>query len=84
MKMAYRLKLMQEEDIVKVEGLLTKIGLPTRYPNMDAEEIIKLMQHDKKVKSDRIFFILPKKLGEVIEIAIDDMELIKEVLEELK
>lgn len=84
MKMAFKLEMIQEEDILKIEGLLSKIGLPTRYQNMNVDEIIKLMQHDKKVKFDKIFFILPKKLGEVIEIGIDDIELIKEVLEELR
>lgn len=83
-KLAIKLEMAEEEQLLKLESMLKKLGLPTSYANMDSDKIIELMYHDKKVKNDRIYFILPRRIGEVEEIGIDDKNLIKEVLEELK
>lgn len=83
-KMAIKLEMAEKEELNKLTGLLAKLGLPVSYYKMNTEEVLELMYHDKKMKDDRLYFILPRKIGEVIEIGIDDKNLIKEVLEELK
>lgn len=82
-KMSVKLEMIGDDQMRKLKNLLVKLGLPTNYKEMDAEKILELMYHDKKVKNDRLYFILPKAIGEVVEVGIDDKNLIKEVLEEL-
>jgi len=83
-RLAVKLEMVGEDQMMKLTKLLAKLGLPTSYHEMDAEKILELMYHDKKVKNEKLFFILPKAIGEVVEVGIDDKKLIKEVLEGLK
>jgi 3-dehydroquinate synthase len=39
--------------------------LPLATPEIPAEEILDLMQHDKKVEHGRLRFVLPTRLGHV-------------------
>ncbi|MFK7736906.1 MAG: 3-dehydroquinate synthase [Pirellulaceae bacterium] len=54
-----------EAFVQRQESLLKTLGLPTAYENDDAEELWKAMQHDKKVESGKLRFILPRELGAV-------------------
>jgi 3-dehydroquinate synthase len=49
----------------RVEELLMKLNLPTKSPNLNSNEIIESMYHDKKTTAKKIKFILAKKIGEV-------------------
>ncbi|MGI9454997.1 MAG: 3-dehydroquinate synthase family protein, partial [Aeoliella sp.] len=46
-------------------ALFRGLGLPTEPPEIDPEESMRLMWHDKKVADGQIRFVLPKRLGEV-------------------
>ena len=83
-KMALKMDMTDTDQLSKVKELLLKLGLPINYEKMDSEKVLELMYHDKKVKSNKLYFILPRKIGEVVEIGIDNKDMIKEVLEELK
>jgi 3-dehydroquinate synthase len=45
--------------------LLTALGLPVSVPNLDHDELIATMQHDKKVAGGQLRFVLPTRLGHV-------------------
>jgi 3-dehydroquinate synthase len=45
--------------------LLAALDLPTVLPDVDHDQLIELMQHDKKVEHGRLRFVLPTRLGHV-------------------
>jgi 3-dehydroquinate synthase len=45
--------------------LLTALGLPVAVPELDHDELIAAMQHDKKTEGGRLRFVLPTRLGQV-------------------
>lgn len=55
--------LLDGRDAERIERLLGKLELPTRRPGLDAEEIRRIMQHDKKTLAGRVRMVLPTKLG---------------------
>ncbi len=83
-KMALKLEMVNEELVDNIIRVLEKIGLPTKLKELDVEKVYNQMFFDKKVKNNKLRFVLPKKVGEIIQLNIDDEELIKSVLEELK
>ena len=46
--------------------LLEALSLPITPPQLDAEEVYRLMWHDKKVAEGKINFVLPTRIGEVV------------------
>ena len=52
----------------RIRGLVEKMGLPSRLPNLRVESIIEAMYLDKKTENKSIKFILVKDIG-LIEIA---------------
>ncbi len=56
-----------------IEHLLKKIGLPTRVPSgLSPDAIFDAMQTDKKRVNDRLRFVLPRDIGDVV--VVDDVE----------
>jgi 3-dehydroquinate synthase len=54
------------EEVGRVEALLVRFGLPTRAPpGLRTDVLLDWMRRDKKVKSGKIQFVLPKGLGQV-------------------
>ena len=52
--------------VEQIRGALLGLGLPVSAPvNIDKEEILELMQSDKKKRAGRLRFVLPVKIGEV-------------------
>ncbi|OHB69044.1 MAG: 3-dehydroquinate synthase [Planctomycetes bacterium RBG_13_63_9] len=45
--------------------LLETLGLPVELPELDREQIIRAMMHDKKVQHGRLRFVLPSRMGHV-------------------
>lgn len=82
-KMAQHLGMVDAKESDRVIGLLERIGLPTGIKGMDVDKVFAQMYHDKKIKNNKLVFILPKRIGEVLQISIDDTALIKKVLQEL-
>ncbi|MFZ2025978.1 MAG: 3-dehydroquinate synthase [Microgenomates group bacterium] len=48
-----------------IHDCIRNVGLPTTIPGGSIEEIVKLMEHDKKNSADSILFSLPMKIGHV-------------------
>jgi 3-dehydroquinate synthetase len=42
------------------------VGLPTRLPNITPGRAIRVMQLDKKVRQGRVYFVLPRAVGQVV------------------
>jgi len=81
--MARNLGMIDDTPLKKVRGTLESIGLPVGIKDLDVAKIYDLMLYDKKVRNGRLNFILPKEIGEVFQVTVDDENLVKKVLEEL-
>jgi 3-dehydroquinate synthase len=82
-KIAKYLEMVDEETVDRVVTTLKKAGLPVYVSGIDVEQVYNQMFADKKIKRNKLHFILPKKIGEVTECVIDDEKLIKKVISEL-
>lgn len=66
------------------ERLLKKIGLPTKVPDLEIAEIVKVMHIDKKAEDGRIRFVLPTGIGEEPVLKYISEEIIASALRELQ
>ncbi|MBN1942129.1 MAG: 3-dehydroquinate synthase [Phycisphaerae bacterium] len=57
--------LLSEDVARRVRDALAALGLPTRQGGLDAKEIWRLMQYDKKAQAGRVRIALPRALGDV-------------------
>jgi 3-dehydroquinate synthase len=78
---ASRMNLWTAAETQRQDVLIKKAGLPTECPNdLAIAAILNTLQSDKKVKSGKVRFILPTKIGEVIITDQVSADLITEVL----
>lgn len=82
-KMAQKLEMVEDKSTSKVAAVLENIGLPVRVSGLDREKVYRQMFYDKKVKSSKLLFVLPKGIGEVVQCVIEDEALIRSVLDEV-
>ena len=64
-ELAIQLGLLNRDDANRQKILLEKVGLPTKWPEINFEDVYNILQGDKKVKDGRIRFIIPRKIGQV-------------------
>ena len=66
-KIAVNMGLMDAEEANRQNKLLADSGLPTKFPDLDIDQIINTIRLDKKVKDNRkIRFVLAKEIGKAI------------------
>ncbi len=53
-----------EQDMRRLEHLLSRAGLPTRAPALGAQRYLELMGYDKKVHDGKLRLVLLKSIGE--------------------
>lgn len=81
--MAQHMGMLDEKPVLKVRKLLQKAGLPVKLDGIDVDRVYDRMFHDKKIKNNKLTFILPKRIGEVLQLSISDEALIKRVIGQL-
>lgn len=74
--------LMQEDEANRVLATLQRYGLRTTYPIADVEKFYDLFFLDKKSMDNKITFILPKGIGDVVLTDEVDKEAVIAVLSE--
>lgn len=82
-KIANHLKMISQEVVARISGLLQKLGLPTEIDGLPAKRIIKALQIDKKVRAGKVQFVLPEKIGKVVIKNNVSLRTVKSVLTEL-
>ncbi|HHW47044.1 MAG TPA: 3-dehydroquinate synthase [Clostridiaceae bacterium] len=82
-KIAEYMGMVDKKVTKRISDTLTLAGLPVKITGLDIEKVYEQMFYDKKIRNSRLTFILPKDIGEVIQIKIDDTELIKKALADL-
>jgi 3-dehydroquinate synthase len=50
----------------RVAAVIEKVGLPTRFANLETDTIMQLMRSDKKKQLGRLKFALPRAVGDVV------------------
>ncbi|MBN1661149.1 MAG: 3-dehydroquinate synthase [Anaerolineae bacterium] len=70
-RLAARLGICPPELAGQIEAAVAGIGLPTRYPGTSPAEVYEAMAADKKRHHDRLRFVLPRALGDVV--VVDDV-----------
>jgi 3-dehydroquinate synthase len=79
-EIARRKGVFEEEELVRLKGVIRAAGLPVEIPKMDAKKLIESMKHDKKIVGGRVRFVLPRTIGDVFITDEVDLSLVKEVL----
>ena len=82
--LSQQLELMTDSTINRIKEILIKADLPVSLPSLDVDVVYNQMFYDKKAKNDKLRFVLPRRIGEVFQCFIEDADLIKNVLQQLK
>jgi 3-dehydroquinate synthase len=79
-RIASRLGMLDEGEAERLKKLIVRAGLPAGMPDLDVDEVMQAMQHDKKVRAGKTRFVLLKSIGDAV--ITDDVpsDLIREVL----
>lgn len=64
-RLAERLGRVDASLTARQTSLLAALGLPTAAPAVDADDVLRVMQRDKKVEHGQLRFVLPSRLGHV-------------------
>jgi 3-dehydroquinate synthetase len=83
-KIAERLGLARSRLSDRIEHVIDRVGLPTRYTDLEGEAIMAWMRSDKKRQAGQLKFALPRSIGDVVVgIAVEDA-VVREVLASLR
>lgn len=82
-KLAAALDMVDKTSVVKVIELLSKIGLPVNLEALDVDKVYNQMFYDKKAKDGKLLFVLPRHIGEVVQVRLDEEELIRKAISNL-
>ena len=64
-QLAVQRGLWENSDAKRQKNLLEKAGLPTKWPKLQMEKVLRSLQGDKKVKNGKVKFVMPLKIGDV-------------------
>ncbi len=73
-RLAERLGRVDAKFTRRQHDLLAALGLPTKTPDLDHDQLLAAMQRDKKVQHGRLRFVLPTKMGHVELVADVDSD----------
>ena len=81
--LAVELKMLDDASRKRIVSLIEKAGLPARGLALDVDAVVKAMAFDKKVKSGKLRFILPDRIGHVVIRDDVSRELVRDAVESL-
>ncbi len=79
-KLSVHFKLINVEKLIYIKTILSDLGLPIKIEGIDWLNVVKRIQFDKKSKSEKVEFILPVDIGEVISYEVDINSTLAEIL----
>lgn len=83
-RLAERIGLARSGVAERIEHVIERVDLPTRFVDLDIAEIVGLMQADKKKTGGRLKYALPRDIGDVvIGVNVKD-EVVVDVLNEMR
>lgn len=83
-RLSNRLGMLDDPSVQRIISLIARAGLPTTGLTQNVDDVMKTMYFDKKVRSGKIRFVLPDRIGHVV--IRDDVpdDLVRWALETLK
>jgi 3-dehydroquinate synthase len=81
-RLAVRLGMLRSEEAERVHGAVAACGRFPSVADLDPDEILAAMRHDKKVRAGRWTFILPTRIGRVTVCEDVPRRLVRAVLRE--
>jgi len=79
-RLAERLGRVDADLTARQKNLLAALDLPTDFPDLDHDQVLRAMMHDKKVEHGRLHFVLPDRLGHVELVGDVDPEEVRAAL----
>lgn len=79
-KIANKMGMLDKNELLRLNRLIQRAGLPTKMPDLKVEEIIQAITHDKKVLRGKVRFILLKSLGSVFITDEVSLSLVERIL----
>ncbi len=64
-RLAARMGRIDQAMVDRQRALLVALGLPIQTPQLDPQEILRVMGRDKKVEHGKLRFVLPCRMGHV-------------------
>ena len=61
-----KLRLLDEESVKRIRGLISRTGLKTLEPALDTQQVLAATQSDKKISDGRVRFILLDRIGHAV------------------
>jgi len=65
-RLAHKSGLCGRDVEVRVEALLSSLGLPVKFPDLPASGVLDAIAVDKKSEGGKVKFVLPTRIGEVV------------------
>ncbi|MCJ7605236.1 MAG: 3-dehydroquinate synthase [Dehalococcoidales bacterium] len=79
-RLSSRMGILGERDAARLEDLIARVGLPTHLPDINKLAVVEAMRHDKKVRADKIRFVLLRTIGHSFVADDVDPDVVEEVL----
>ena len=73
----------EKSDAKRQQKLLEKAGLPTKWPKLEIDDVLRSLKGDKKVKNGKVSFVMPLTIGDVKIFNNVSNEEIRECLQKL-
>ena len=74
------LGMLSQKNFERIDGLLTKAGLPKTIQKIKVNQILKMMKHDKKFIAGKNRFVLAKQIGKVHVVEGIDLKIIQRAI----
>lgn len=79
-RISNKMGMLDENEVVRLKKVIEQAGLPTKMPDFKIEEIMQAMKHDKKIRQDKVRFVLLKSIGNVFITDEVNLSLVEQVL----
>ena len=65
-RISNKMGMLDENEVVRLKKVIEGASLPTEMPDLKVAEIMQAMRHDKKVRQDKVRFVLLKSIGNTL------------------
>jgi len=79
-RISNKMGMLDENEVVRLKKVIEGASLPTKMPDLKVAEIMQAMRHDKKVRQDKIRFVLLKSIGNALITDEVNPSLVEQVL----
>jgi 3-dehydroquinate synthase len=79
-RISNKMGMLDENGVVRLKRIIEKASLPTKVPDFEIEGIMQAMRHDKKVRQDKVRFVLLKSIGNTLITDEVNPSLVEQVL----